>query len=273
MGLFRSHARAAAECTLVRARLPDNCRVYAIGDIHGHADLASRMLELIEDDINSSAKGLSCRIVAVGDYVDRGPDTAAVIDLLVSQRADERRSFTWLKGNHEEMLLSFIDEPEEFGPGWLDFGGLATLLSYNAKVREAVGEWNFRRLRDVLVERLPTTHLDFLQRLEISFTVGDFFFCHAGARPGIPLAQQSERDLLWIRQDPWDDDPAFEKVVVHGHTPVAAPEIRSHRINIDTGAFATGILSCLALDETTRRILQVTSGQSGYHQWEIPEIS
>jgi serine/threonine protein phosphatase 1 len=252
------------------ARVPENHRVYAIGDIHGHADLAARMIDLIEKDIESSGRDLSCRIVGLGDYVDRGPDSAALIELLAGLEADDRRSFTWLKGNHEEMFLSFIDAPEEYGPGWVDFGGMMTLLSYGARFPEPVRRADFRRLRDALAARLPLPHLMFLQRLEISFTVGDFFFCHAGARPGIPLAQQSERDLLWIRQYAPDDDPAFDKVVVHGHTPVASPEIRSHRINIDTGAFATGTLTCIAIDESARRILQVTSGMANAH-WQLQD--
>ncbi len=248
---------------LKEARLPGNQRVYAIGDIHGERDLATRMIERIEKDIDSSGRGLSCRIIALGDYVDRGPQSAAVIDLLAGLRADDRRSVSWLKGNHEEMLLSFLGEPETFGPGWLDFGGLATLRSYHEAVgAPAVGR-RFGELRDALVDRLPLAHLDFLHRLEISTTVGDYFFCHAGARPGVPLAQQSERDLLWIRQHPADDDPAFDKVVVHGHTPVAAPEFRRHRVNIDTGAFFTGILSCLVIEATSQRILQVAAGDRG----------
>ncbi len=219
------------------------------------------MLDVIEKDIVSSGRDKACRIITLGDYVDRGPDSAAVIKLLLSLKEDERRSFTWLMGNHEEMLLSFIDAPEEFGPGWVDFGGMQTLRSYYPTASARYG--NFRGLRDALVEKFPLPHLTFLQRLEISVTVGDFFFCHAGARPGIPLSQQLERDLLWMRQEPFDDDPAFDKVVVHGHTPVAAPEIRRHRINIDTGAFATGILTCIAIDTSSQRILQVTAESVG----------
>jgi serine/threonine protein phosphatase 1 len=250
-------------CDLSTARVPEGQRIYAIGDVHGHADLAKRMMGLIDNDIAASGQRLSCSVIWLGDYVDRGPDSAGVIEFVSGLKPETGRSFTFLKGNHEEMLLSFIESPEEFGPGWLDFGGLQTLWSYGARIPAAAGRSDFRRLRDALAHKLPLPHLLFLQQLEISVTVGDFFFCHAGTRPGVPLAQQSQHDLLWIRQDPANDPPC-EKVVVHGHTPMPDPEIHSHRINIDTGAFATGVLSCLAIDRGTRRILQIGSGSSSY---------
>jgi serine/threonine protein phosphatase 1 len=250
-------------CSLDTARIPENHRVYAIGDVHGQANLAKRMIELIDNDMSVTGGGLSCRIVWLGDYVDRGPDSAGAIEFVSQLKNSEKRSFTWLKGNHEEMLLSFIDAPEEFGPGWLDFGGMQTLWSYGARLQGPAGRADFRTLRDALAARLPLPHLLFLQRLENCISVGDFFFCHAGTRPGVPLDRQSVHDLLWIRQDLSNYDPPCEKVVVHGHTPVAAPEIGVHRINIDTGAFATGVLSCFAIDARTRRILQVSFDRAG----------
>ncbi len=118
----------------------------------------------------SSRDGLACRVIGLGDYLDRGPASAAVLEFLAGLRADGRRAFTWLKGNHEEMFLSFLDAPESFGPGWVDFGGLETLFSYGARFPELPGRLDFRSLRDALAARLPIKHLLFLQRLEISFT-------------------------------------------------------------------------------------------------------
>lgn len=161
-----------------------------------------------------------------------------------------------LRGNHESMLLGFLGEPRLLEL-WRSNGGLETLYSYGVDVTAAMRGEGYDAARNAFREALPAAHRAFLEATKLSVTIGDYFFCHAGVRPYTALSDQSEEDLLWIRDEFLTHERSFGKIVVHGHTPVVSPEVRANRINIDTGAFATSILTCLALEGEDRRFLSV----------------
>jgi serine/threonine protein phosphatase 1 len=224
--------------------LEEGLRIYAVGDIHGRADLLRRLLLRIDQDLeeNPAARTLH---VFLGDYIDRGQDSAGVLDLLIER--SQAFPAVCLKGNHEAFLLEFLRNPRILRL-WAPNGGLATLASYGLKppLHPAAGEEE--KLVADLRAAMPERHSQFLAGLELSFTCGDYFFAHAGVRPGTPLSCQRQEDLLWIRDDFLQHQEPFEKIIVHGHTPVMEPEVRPNRINIDTGAYATGRLTCLRLE-------------------------
>jgi serine/threonine protein phosphatase 1 len=223
-------------------------RIYAVGDVHGRADLLAEVFSRIDSDMKSRPTSQSDEIF-LGDYIDRGPDSRQVIELLIAR---ERRTGTvFLKGNHEELACRIFADPAVLSE-WRDLGGTNTLLSYGVKRIPFDDPLEIAR---AFRQAMPATHYEFLHHLAPSFTCGDFLFVHAGVRPGIPLSQQSEHDLLWIRDDFLLHDGQFGKIVVHGHTPVDQPDIRPNRINIDTGAYATGRLTCLVLEHDNMRFL------------------
>ena len=226
-----------------KPRTPDGVRVYAVGDIHGRADLLDQVLKRIDADLakNSARHGIE---IYLGDYIDRGPASRQVLDQLVARSRTHRTVF--LKGNHETYLADFVTNPPILEE-WQRLGGLETLMSYGITPSINPDAAAQSRLAAALDQALPESHRHFLGDLKPSYTCGDFFFVHAGVRPGIPLAKQREEDLLWIRRDFLLCEENFGKIVVHGHTPVAQPDIRPNRINIDTGAYATGRLTCLML--------------------------
>jgi serine/threonine protein phosphatase 1 len=194
-------------------------------------------------------------IVYLGDYVDRGLTSRQVIDRLIGGPPPGFRA-VYLKGNHEEAVLEFLQDPT-FGTQWRNFGGLETLYSYGiADAGQLQSPQDFLAAGNMFAERLPAKHLSFLNQLKISVTLGDYFFVHAGERPGTPLDQQREEDLLWIREDFLESQVDFGKVVVHGHTPEPDPVLRANRIGIDTGVYMTGVLTCVVLEDDTQRFLQ-----------------
>ncbi|MGP9813802.1 metallophosphoesterase family protein [Rhodopseudomonas sp. NSM] len=227
-----------------KASLPDGIRIYAIGDIHGRKDLLALQLAQIEADekLYKCARSI---VVFLGDYIDRGPDSRGTIDMLLAFA--RKREVVFLKGNHETFIPRFLADPRSLDE-WRSFGGLETLVSYGLRPSLSRSHGDHERLSRELQDALPTPHRAFLESLPLSFTCGDFLFVHAGIRPGVALQEQSEGDLLWIREDFLDHGLPFEKFVVHGHTPVRAPDVRSNRANIDTGAFATGRLSCIMIE-------------------------
>lgn len=234
-----------------RPRVPDDVRIYAIGDIHGRADLLERVLKRIDADLakNPVSHGIE---VYLGDYIDRGPASRQVLDCLVARNRTHRMVF--LKGNHETYMTDFATNPPILDE-WQRLGGLDTLMSYGIRPSFNADPAAQTMLAATFDQALPESHRRFLENLKPSFTCGDFFFVHAGIRPGIPLADQSEEDLLWIRQEFLLCEDIFSKIVVHGHTPVPQPDIRPNRINIDTGAYATGQLTCLMLEDDEMRII------------------
>ena len=224
-------------------RLPEGIRIYALGDIHGRSDLVKKMFTVIDADIARNPVGRPIEVF-LGDYIDRGPDSAHTLDLLIERSL--HRETVFLKGNHEAYFLEVLRDPTKL-EDWRQFGGLQTLMSYGVQPTLNPDSIEQADLIKALTGVMPRDHLSFLEGLKPSFVCGDFFFVHAGVRPGIPLKEQQESDLLWIRNEFLDSDENFGKFIVHGHTPVQKPDIRPNRINIDTGAYATGNLTLLTI--------------------------
>ncbi|MHA1159099.1 MAG: metallophosphoesterase family protein [Alphaproteobacteria bacterium] len=239
------------------ARTPHGMRLYAIGDVHGRLDMLQALHARIADDLNA-APPADHRIIHLGDYCDRGPDSAGVIGYLAAL-AGSRADMAFLRGNHDDMFMQFLRTPDDVAAGFLGNGGDATLRSYGC----AVGSW---RAPATLAEdangRIPHEHLDFLRSTKLSLWLGDYFFCHAGVRPGVPLGEQVDDDLMWIREEFLWSDEAHAAVVVHGHTATQAPETRSNRINVDTGAVFGGPLSAVVLQSADHRFLAVDQADS-----------
>ena len=235
-------------------RVPDGIRVYAIGDVHGRMDLLRALEAKIVADAAACASRCRNLLVYLGDYVDRGFDSRKVLDHLCSEPADGFDR-VMLLGNHDAWLRDFL-AGEPVGESWLRFGGDATLLSYGVPL--ALDRSAPERLEDArerLLAAVPASHLRLLDELELVLPFGDYLFCHAGIRPGVPLANQVEDDLIWIREPflSWTGDAG--KVVVHGHTVEDVPAVRRNRIGIDTGACFTGNLTCLVLEGADHRFL------------------
>jgi serine/threonine protein phosphatase 1 len=226
-----------------KPRLPDGIRIYAISDIHGCADLLQQMFTVIDRDL-VNAGTMRAIHVFLGDYIDRGPQSRQTIDLLVDR--SRRHETIFLKGNHEAFLFDVLKSPSDL-QAWKQYGGLQTLVSYGLQPTLNPDEAEQKELIKELAQRIPPHQRRFFNNLRLRFVCGDFFFAHAGVRPGLPLTQQREEDLLWIRDEFLNSDEKFSKYIVHGHTPVRAPDIRPNRINIDTGAYATGNLTLLTI--------------------------
>ena len=234
--------------TIPGARIPDGIRIYAVGDLHGRVDLLDRLFAYIDDDLTTFPAERAIHVF-LGDYVDRGPDSRFVLDRLIER--GQTHEVVCLKGNHELFLLDFFRSPEILRH-WRQYGGLDTLMSYNVVPSFNPTTEQLAAVAAALYEAMPEEHLEFLNRLETSFTCGDYFFVHAGVRPGVALSEQQEKDLLWIRDEFLQYEHDFGKIIVHGHTPVNQADVRSNRINIDTGAYATGLLTCLILEGDKR---------------------
>ncbi len=228
----------------VPAAIPHGVRIYAVGDIHGRADLLSLALRGINTDCRRRPADRPITVF-IGDYIDRGPDSRAVLDLLLRWREDNEAVF--IRGNHERFLPKFLADSRTLD-AWRQNGGLETLLSYGLKPTINPDRHEQVRLADELADALPRQHRDFLESLDLCFSCGEYLFVHAGIRPGVPIQEQTEDDLLWIREEFLAHEQPFERFVVHGHTPVKVPDLRSNRINIDTGAFATGCLTCIVIE-------------------------
>jgi serine/threonine protein phosphatase 1 len=244
---------------------PAGLCVYAVGDVHGQRRELERLMALIGADAGrvGAESGLEPLVVFLGDYVDRGPDSRGVLDMLCDMEArfgaGAGMACRFLAGNHEAAMLDFLRDPAA-GAEWLNYGGAETLASYG--VRASVGTTDparCRALRDALEERLPDEHRRFLDGLEPLVVLGDYAFVHAGIRPGQPLDRQRPQDLLWIREPFLSWNKRHEKVIVHGHTVVDEPEFLHNRIGVDTGAYATGILTALVLHGTVQRVVQTGS--------------
>ncbi|MFN4088379.1 MAG: metallophosphoesterase [Alphaproteobacteria bacterium] len=234
--------------------VPPGTRVYAVGDVHGRADLLTMLHAAIRADADRA--GAARRVlIHLGDYVDRGLQSREVLAMLAGdplpgfERAD-------LIGNHDAWMLDFLEDPA-VGTAWLRNGGIETLYSFGVgRAPEGASLAQLAATSARLAAALAPGHLAFLDGLKRMHAEGDYVFVHAGIRPGVPLTEQREEDLLWIREPFLSDGRDHGAVVVHGHTITDMPEIRDNRIGIDTGAFATGHLTCLVLDGTSRHFLQ-----------------
>lgn len=233
--------------------------VYAIGDVHGRLDLLQDLIKQITADFDGYEAVEKPALVFLGDYVDRGAHSRGVIEFLIRLKALTNIEVRALKGNHEQAMLRFLTDAQ-VGPAWVQSGGASTLVSYGVaapQTRNASELWE--QAREALATALPPEHVAFLQSLELYVEYGDYVFVHAGLRPGVPIERQSEQDLLWIRKDFLEETRPFPKVVVHGHTPEAEPFLGEIRLGLDTGAYATGVLTAARLYGTERTILQATA--------------
>ena len=241
----------------VSGRLPDELRVYAIGDIHGRFDLLQILYGEIRRDLEES-RPQRCTEVFLGDYIDRGPQSREVIEWLVrSQPACDER--ICLMGNHEDLMLSALGDEDEVAV-WFYNGGVATLLSYYEGTRSFL---TFADARDAFLTIFPGHHRAFVENLPRIVVLGGYVFVHAGLNPANALDAQDANDLVWIREPFLSSNADFGRIVVHGHTPATDPEVRANRINIDTGAFFTGRLTCLVLERDERRFLQASLEAAG----------
>lgn len=222
---------------------PPATRIYAIGDIHGRADLLYDTVERIDDDLYRRPVERAVEVY-VGDYIDRGDDSKSVIDILCRRLV--QRNAICLRGNHEAMLEDFLRDPEVVH-GWMRLGALSTLTSYGVPIPPSAPLVP-AKLHRAFCDALPRTHILFLQCLRNAYQCGDYLFVHAGIRPGVPLHEQVQDDLIWIRDEFLQSTADHGCTVVHGHTPVTHPQICSNRINIDTGAVFTGRLTCAVLE-------------------------
>jgi serine/threonine protein phosphatase 1 len=228
--------------------LPAGQVLYAVGDIHGRLDLLHRLLEQIEADASARAEARVCSLVFLGDYVDRGPDSRGVVAELLARRPQTFDTH-FLKGNHEALLLDFLEDARHLDQ-WLVNGGEATMRSYGVDTDGLErGRARPEMWRRAFAELLPPAHLHFFRNLKLSVSFGDYLLVHAGVRPGVPLAKQSEADLIWIRNPFLDHAGSYGKIVVHGHTPAELPVVRPNRIGIDTGAVFTDRLTALRLQD------------------------
>jgi serine/threonine protein phosphatase 1 len=220
--------------------LPQGLRIYAIGDPHGCVERLAELHDRIAEDLAERPVARSL-LVHVGDYVDRGPDSAGVVALVQGEPIAGVQTIN-LVGNHEQMMLAALDPraPEEVVGFWLENGGGATLESYGADPRD-MRSW----------AAVPPADLAFLRGLRPSFAIGGYFFAHAGVRPDLPLERQDVMDLAWIREPFLSWRGRLPAVVVHGHTPAEGPEVLPHRIGIDTGAVYGGALTCAVLEGET----------------------
>lgn len=228
---------------------------YAIGDIHGYDDLFERLIDRIR--VDAEIMGARPRIVLLGDYIDRGPASRQVLERILRLEAATWCDAVVLMGNHEHVLLRFLEEPE-LGATWREWGGAATLASYGVAMPYMANDASiWRDIRDRFLAEMDRPHLDLLRRLPASFSDGDYIFVHAGVDPDRPLREQGPETFMYIRGRFLRAEQACYKVVVHGHTP-QEPQIETPwRIGIDSGVYFSGVLSAVRLNGTERRLLQV----------------
>ncbi|WP_417796301.1 metallophosphoesterase family protein [Terasakiella pusilla] len=237
------------------AQTSENTRIFAIGDIHGRADLLQKMLKTIFHEICDISDKKENKIVFLGDYIDRGNQSYEVLEIL-TQPAPRGIEYVFIKGNHEEILLNFLKDPTQ-NSSWFQHGGAETLLSY--KVSMDMGKIDKNQLKGVakkLKAALPEVHKKFLISLLDSYEDGNYYFTHAGIDPNLPLTAQKNSDLRWIRDKFINHTSLYEKIIVHGHTITKDVQLLKNRIAVDTGAYYSGKLSCIVLDGQTKRVLQ-----------------
>lgn len=234
-------------------RVPDGRRVYAIGDVHGRLDLFDTLIGRIRAD-HEARPAADFNLILLGDLIDRGPESAGVIERAL-QLGREDPSMRVVMGNHEEVFLRAIDGDARAMRLLLRVGGRATLMSYGF-TDEEYEALDFEGLTERLPDRVPVDHVAFLRAMEDMVEFGDYAFVHAGVRPGIGLSGQKPSDLRWIREEFLDHEDAHDRVIVHGHSITEEIDHRSNRIGIDTGAFASGVLTAVALEGSERWFLQ-----------------
>ena len=242
---------------LNQSSTPDNMRIYAIGDVHGYLNLLETLHQKINVDLKKHPVS-EYRIIFTGDYIDRGPDSAGCVEYLVNLLADNNNVIC-LKGNHEDKLEQFLIKPAEVADSFFTYGGVDCATSYGVDMTGYRGTIDEKLQKCAeLGEKIPEHHRKFYSHLPATVTYGDYLFTHAGVRPGIALDQQSDHDLIWIRYDFISSQALYDKVIIHGHTPAYPMEILPNRINVDTHAYHTGVLSCIVLEGTDYRVIEST---------------
>ena len=244
---------------VTNATLPPNTRLYAIGDIHGCADLLVKLLDQIVVHDEGLAEIEHKKLVFLGDYIDRGPNSAAVLDILIHHLPKGYETI-FLKGNHELMLLEGL-ENERAALTWLMNGGLKTIASYLPALIFNWKKGQPLKLIKKFQQTLPNSHLRFFQKLQLSTQCGDYFFVHAGVHPDRPLEEQKEQDMLWIRDRFLFSRKNFGKIIIHGHTPAKKVDEAENQIGIDTAAVYGGSLTALMLEGKKRHYLHAPARQ------------
>ncbi len=237
-----------------RPAVPAGTRWYAVGDVHGRLDLFDRLIEAIEAD-DAAVPGAASTVVLLGDLVDRGPDSAGVV-----RRAREwqaQRTVRLLAGNHEEMLLNALEDTGVLRH-FLRHGGRETALSYGIS-REDYNGATLEEVQRMLANAVPAEDRQFLNSAKDYIVAGDYLFVHAGIAPGVPLEEQAEHHMRWIREPFLDHEEPHSHFVVHGHTITEGLDERLNRIGIDTGAYRSGCLTALVLEGTERRVIQAVA--------------
>lgn len=231
-------------------RIPEGVCVYAVGDIHGRADLIAELHERIQEDSKKSGRRKNV-VVYLGDYVDRGPGVREAVDEVISGLPGAFEK-VYLMGNHEQILLEFLEDSSVYG-FWAGLGGSATLLSYGVSAFN--NERRAEEARRELAGAMPEKHLEFLKNLRLSYRIGDYLFVHAGIRPGMDVEKQAVCDLLWVRDDFLLSEKDHGFRVVHGHTVAGGVQECFNRLGVDTGAYATGVLTCGVLENSGVRYI------------------
>lgn len=235
--------------------IPAGVRLYAIGDVHGRDDLLDNLLTKIEGD--TARRGPARTIlVFLGDLIDRGPASAAVVERLRTYR-HEGVETVFLTGNHEEVLLRILDGEDGLIADWLKFGGRECLASYGVDIASLPASAG--QAGSIIRDAIPPSHQAFFRSFTDTFRAGDYCFVHAGIRPGVPIADQTAADLRWIRQPFLEWSNPHEAMIVHGHTITSEVEVTAARIGIDTGAYRSGILTALGTEGRTRWFIKAQS--------------
>lgn len=257
--ILSAFARDSATPPRPEGAVPPGVRVYAVGDIHGRLDLLDALLAQIESD-DAARPAARSTVIFLGDLIDRGPDSAGVVQRLMelSARTDTVR---FLLGNHEEVFLKAMSGDLKALSFFIRIGGKPTILSYGITEQQYL-ETDYPELLELLRARVPPAHLEFLAGFEDMIVLGDYAFVHAGVRPEVPLAEQSAATLRWIRDEFLTHRAPHEKIIVHGHTISEEIEEHAFRIGIDTGAYATGKLTAMGFEGAERWILQTSGARS-----------
>jgi serine/threonine protein phosphatase 1 len=250
--LFRRRSAAPK----LAGRVPAGQRIYAIGDIHGRLDLLNSLLEMIRAD-DASRGAAQAQIIFLGDLIDRGPDSARVVDRVI-EMSQGSWNCQFLLGNHEEVFLKAMAGDLKALAFFARIGGRETIFSYGIS-EEEYRDADYPELHALLMQRVPQAHIAFLQGFEDLIIVGDFAFVHAGIRPGRALAEQHASDLRWIRREFLEHASEFEKIIVHGHTITDEVEVRPNRIGLDTGAYASGKLTAMGFEGGERWVLDTAT--------------
>ena len=256
MGIFRRLVGGLAQTRAYRTQ--PGARIYAVGDVHGRLDLLDALLAQIRADIATRPAATTTSVIFLGDLIDRGPASAQVIQRL-SNLHDFPARLVFLSGNHEEIFLRVLDAEPGVAYDWLGFGGDACVESYGL-ASSALTAMDERTIADLLMRTIPVEDIEFVNGFADSVRSGDYLFVHAGIRPGIPIEEQSSHDLRWIREAFLNDGKDHGMMIVHGHTISDGVDERANRIGIDTGAYQSGALTALGLEDDRRWVLSTNPG-------------